>query len=167
MQTASGTQTRTYYYTGLDLVGQINPENGSVTYTYDGAHHMLSKTDAIGQQTRYSYDSYGRLTAKYCYPLVNGQLQLDPNQTVLFYYDTNPHEPAFSSNSQGRLTAVQMNTSQWYEYNYSVPGRVTNQRLQVAGHDYDASYSWDTEGRLSTQTWPSAVSPSTGPQYTY
>ena len=31
-----------------------NPENGSVFYTYDGAHHVLSKTDAIGQQTQYS-----------------------------------------------------------------------------------------------------------------
>ena len=95
-----------------------NPENGSVFYTYDGAHHVLSKTDAIGQQTQYSYDAYGRLTAKYCYPLVNGQLQLDPTQTVLYYYDTNPHEPTFSTNSQGYLTAVQMNSSWWYEYNY-------------------------------------------------
>jgi RHS repeat-associated protein len=166
-QTASGTQTRTFNYTGLDLTSETNPENGAVTYTYDGAHHMLSKTDAIGQQTQYTYDPYGRLTAKYCYPLVSGVPTLDPNQTVLYYYDTNPHEPTFSSNSQGRLTAVQMNTSMWYEYNYSVPGRVTNQRLQVWGHDYDASYSWDTEGRLLTQTWPSAVSPSTGPQYTF
>ncbi len=92
---------------------------------------------------------------------------LDPNQTVLYYYDTNPHEPSFTTNSTGRLAAVQMNTSQWYEYNYSVPGRVTNQRLQVAGHDYDATYAWDSQGRLTSQTWPSQLSPSTGPTYTF
>jgi len=33
-----------------------------VTYTYDGAHHVLSRTDAKGQRATYSYDSYGRLT---------------------------------------------------------------------------------------------------------
>ena len=167
IQTASGTQTRTFTYSGLDLTSEINPENGTVTYAYDGAHHVLLKTDAIGQQTEYNYDNYGRLTAKYCYPLVNGQLQLDPNQTVLYSYDTNPHEPGFSNYSQGRLTAVQMNSSWWYEYNYTVPGRVQNQRLQVMSQDYDASYSWDQEGRLASQTWPSAVSPSTGPQYQF
>jgi len=48
-----------------------------------------------------------------------------------------------------------------------VPGRITNQRLQVAFHDYDASYSWDSEGRIVSQTWPSEMSPSTGPKYLY
>ncbi len=166
-QTASGTQTRTFTYSGLDRTSETNPENGTVNYTYDSAHHVLTKTDAIGQQTHYSYDTYGRLTAQYFYPLVSGVPTLDTNQTVLYYYDTNPHEPSFTTNSTGRLAAVQMNTSQWYEYNYSVPGRVTNQRLQVAGHDYDATYAWDSQGRLTSQTWPSQLSPSTGPTYTF
>ncbi len=166
-QTASGTQTRSFTYSGLDRTTETNPENGTVNYTYDSAHHVLTKTDAIGQQTHYSYDTYGRLTAQYFYPLVSGVPTLDTNQTVLYYYDTNPHEPSFTTNSTGRLAAVQMNTSQWYEYNYSVPGRVTNQRLQVAGHDYDATYAWDSQGRLTSQTWPSQLSPSTGPTYTF
>ncbi len=166
-QTASGTQTRSFTYSGLDRTSETNPENGTVNYTYDSAHHVLTKTDAIGQQTHYSYDGYGRLTAQYFYPLVSGVPTLDTNQTVLYYYDTNPHEPSFTTNSTGRLAAVQMNTSQWYEYNYSVPGRVTNQRLQVAGHDYDATYAWDSQGRLTSQTWPSQLSPSTGPTYTF
>jgi YD repeat-containing protein len=45
------TQTRTYLYSGLDLVSSTNPENGTVTYTYDNAHHVLSRTDAIGSST--------------------------------------------------------------------------------------------------------------------
>ena len=135
--------------------------------TYDGAHHVLSKTDAIGQQIQYSYDLYGRRTAEYYYHFVGGSLTLDPNQTVLYYYDSNPFEPTFSTNAQGRLAAVSMNGSWHEEYNYTASGRVQNQRLEIAGYNYDASYAWDHEGRLTTQQWPSNLSPSTGPQYQY
>ena len=167
MATASGTQTRTFAYTGLDMTSTTNPENGTVTYTYDGAHHVLSKTDAIGQQIQYSYDLYGRRTGEYYYHFVGGSLTLDPNQTVLYYYDSNPFEPTFSTNAQGRLAAVSMNGSWHEEYNYTTSGRVQNQRLEIAGYNYDASYAWDHEGRLTTQQWPSNLSPSTGPQYQY
>ena len=34
-----GTQTRTFAYTGADMTSATNPENGTVTYQYDGAHH--------------------------------------------------------------------------------------------------------------------------------
>ena len=91
---------------------------------------------------------------------------LDPNQTVLYYYDTNPYEPTFSNNAVGRLAAVSMNTSMRYEYSYSPSGRVQDQRLLVGGNFYDASYAWDHEGRMSSLQWPS-VSGSTGPLYQY
>jgi YD repeat-containing protein len=56
------TQTRTFLYNGSDLVSATNPENGTVTYTYDASHHVTSRTDALGSQTQYTYDSYGRLS---------------------------------------------------------------------------------------------------------
>jgi hypothetical protein len=31
---------------------------------------------------------------------------LDPNQTVLYYYDTNAYEPTFAHNAQGRLVGI-------------------------------------------------------------
>jgi YD repeat-containing protein len=62
------TQTRTFVYSGRDLVSATNPENGTVTYTFDGAHHVLSRTDAVGNQTQYTYDSYGRLTEAQYFP---------------------------------------------------------------------------------------------------
>jgi hypothetical protein len=70
----------------------------------------------MGQQTTYSWDLYGRLTAQYFSTTVGGTP--DPNQTVLYSYDTNVHSPGFSNNAQGRLTTVQMNTNMWYDYNY-------------------------------------------------
>ena len=33
-----------------------------MTYEYDGGHRVTKRTDAKGQETRYTYDAYGRLT---------------------------------------------------------------------------------------------------------
>jgi YD repeat-containing protein len=55
MPRSTGTQTRTFTWSGQDLASATNPENGTVTYTYDGAHHVTSRTDAKGQQTQYTY----------------------------------------------------------------------------------------------------------------
>ena len=62
MTRPQGTQTRTFVYTGADMTSATNPENGTVTYTYDAVHHVTSRTDAKGQVTQYNYDSYGRVT---------------------------------------------------------------------------------------------------------
>ena len=62
MPRSNGTQTRTFVYTGADLTSATNPENGTVTYQYDGSHRVTKRTDAKGQETRYTYDAYGRLT---------------------------------------------------------------------------------------------------------
>ena len=62
MARSNGTQTRTFAYTGADLTSVTNPENGTVTYQYDASHHVTKRTDALGQETRYTYDGYGRLT---------------------------------------------------------------------------------------------------------
>jgi YD repeat-containing protein len=60
MPRSNGTQTRTFVYNGSDLVSATNPENGTVTYQYDGSHQVTKRTDALGQETRYTYDAYGR-----------------------------------------------------------------------------------------------------------
>ena len=63
--TAGGvTQTRTFTWSGLEMISATNPENGTVTYTYNAAHQVTSRTDAKGQVTNYSYDAYGRLEAQ-------------------------------------------------------------------------------------------------------
>ena len=58
MPQSNGTQTRTFTYSGTDMVSATNPENGTVTYTYDASHRVTQRTDNMGQQTRYSYDAY-------------------------------------------------------------------------------------------------------------
>jgi RHS repeat-associated protein len=110
----SYTQTRSFAWTGADLVSSTNPENGTVIYQYDGAHHVTKRTDAKSQETHYTYDSYGRLSQVQHYAwfthygLSGPYQQLDelPAQDVNYYYDSNPIAYNFSQNTWGRLAAV-------------------------------------------------------------
>ena len=94
-------------WSGSDLVSATNPENGTVTYQYDGAHHVTLRTDAKGQQTVYSYDAYGRLTKKQYWAWFSNYggtqvLQEQTDQEVDYYYDTNPIDA--KSVEMGQLT---------------------------------------------------------------
>ena len=183
MPRATGTQSRTFNYTtgttvGTLLLSATNPENGTVTYTYNTDKTLATKTDALNQQFSYTYDSYKRVT------------QINLGQTVIrqFYYDTNPLDGAFSQNITGRLTAVQnaptANGDTFIEmYSYTQPGQVIKKRLRlsrsVQSHtisgDLDAQYSYDNEGKMTSVTYPQSsyidqnlqVQPSPVTTYTY
>jgi YD repeat-containing protein len=188
MPRSNGTQTRSFAYAGSDLISTTNPENGQVTYQYDGAHHVTLRTDAKGQQTRYIYDGYSRLTqVQHWVPVttvVNGQsftqLQEDPKQRVTYTYDANAIDANFSQNAMGRLTAVQFADENAgypysYMYSYNQAGRVTAQHLDYNSQvDFDATYTWDTEGRMTGTSYgqsgangaPAYTMYSTSPSYT-
>src|SRR5208282_3818281 len=46
MPRPSGTQTRSFTYNGKLLQSATNPENGTVTYTYNSYNKVATKTDA-------------------------------------------------------------------------------------------------------------------------
>jgi YD repeat-containing protein len=70
------------------MVTSINPENGTVTYAYDQSHHVTSRTDVIGSQTQYTYDSYARLTEVQYFPASDGGSE-DTTQRATYDYDGN------------------------------------------------------------------------------
>src|SRR5580700_11072814 len=107
MPRGSTTQTRTFVYdTGGRLTSASNPENGTVTYTYNITNTLNTKVDAKGQAAVYSYDSLNRVLEIQRYP--NGVSNAeDVCQRVTYTYDTNPVNSSFSQNSQGRLTTAQ------------------------------------------------------------
>jgi YD repeat-containing protein len=135
MPRSEGTQTRTFVYTGNDLTSATNPENGTVTYQYDLSHRVTKRTDAKGQETRYTYDAYGRVTEVQHWagtPLVE-----QGSQRVEYYYDSNPLDGGYSQNAWGRLAAVRFQDEHTgaqfrYMYSYNAAGRVTAQHM-----DYD------------------------------
>src|SRR5205085_1660536 len=60
MPRPTGTQTRTFVWSGKQLVSATNPENGRTSYGYDAATKKIAgRTDAKGQRVAYSYDGYG------------------------------------------------------------------------------------------------------------
>jgi RHS repeat-associated protein len=189
MPRGSNTQTRTFNYitgttVGINLLSATNPENGTVTYTYNSDNTLHTKTDAKGQVFTYSYDSYKRLT------------QVEVGSTVLrsFMYDTNTLNSTYSgSYTAGRLVAVQNQvfTPQGYVpgqggsnitvpssmqfvemYAYTQAGLTSGKRLQVNEtlHYYvngvaqnspqslnmDTLYTYDTggEGKVLSVSYP-------------
>ncbi|MGC1453046.1 MAG: RHS repeat-associated core domain-containing protein, partial [Candidatus Sulfotelmatobacter sp.] len=180
MPRAGTTQTRTFQWSGTDLTSATNPENGTVTYTYDGAHHVLTRTDAKQMRTQYSYDIYGRLLVAQHGTWSGGQFTPDPTQLVQYYWDQDPQAYFYgtygfpSTNTAGRLAGVSFanSTVSWnestapyqlfYMFGYNQAGRVIAQDLRLLsvysggswGNDIYASYNWDNLGRMTRMNYP-------------
>jgi RHS repeat-associated protein len=167
----SGAQTRTFQwdtYSG-NMLSATNPENGTVTYSYNGAHQVTQRTDAKGQQTQYTYDGYGRLSEVRHYPTAGTE---DVNQRWDYSYDGSVSDSTFTvQNGWGRLSQVTFGGSALsgiYMYSYNQAGRVIKQRLQVPSpttstpFNFDATYAWDNEGRMTSLAYPNS-----GPVYAF
>ncbi len=189
MPLPTGTQTRTFSYSGPYLMTAQNPENGTVTYTYGTGGLLASKTDANGQQVQYSYDSYGRLSQVRHYALNwQGTLVEDTCQQVNLTYDSN-NVSGFTSlagrvatrtysvceNPNGTTT---LRTDFTDMFGYTAAGQVTKKRLRVARtlyqngtpvtvyRDLDGSWTY-TEDKLTGVTHPSGSGGPAAPSYTF
>lgn len=146
MPRGANTQTRTFNYlvgttVGIDLLSTTNPENGTVTYTYNTDHTMHTKTDAKGQVFTYSYDTYKRVS----------QISVGASTLRTFLYDSNSPDPTFSQSPLGRLVAVQnaqfnapgtgaVTALQFTEmYGYNPAGQVIGKRLEFAHLNWPTS----------------------------
>ncbi len=180
MPRPSGTQTRTFTYNGKLLMSATNPENGTITYTYNGFNKVATKTDAKGQAIQYTYDSIARLTEVQKYPtgISGGE---DTCQRETYSYDTSYNSNYTTTYPLGRLTAVQYSgqgsngcgTTFMETYGYNQAGQKTNKGLLVtrtfqaqdnngdnvygpATADLESSYSYDNEGRLTATQYASS-----------
>ena len=100
--------------------------------------------------------------------------QEQTNQEWDYYYDTNPFNSSFSTNTWGRLAAVSFGGPNApgtlsYQYNYNAAGRVLTQRFALpamapypSGLNLDAAYTWDNQGRVTQMAYPQS-----GPTYAY
>ena len=158
MPRSNGTQTRSFQWTGSDMTSATNPENGTVTYTYDSAHRVKTRIDAKGQKTQYTYDQYGRKTMVQHFN--SSQVEQISQKVTYIYGDYSWAPTDFSQNSWGRLASVQFanetpgSPEQFtYLYSYTIAGRVAKQRMHGTG-DLDATYEWDNEGKMTSMVPP-------------
>jgi YD repeat-containing protein len=143
-------QTRTFNYdsNGL-LTSTINPETGTVTYTYENGL-LKTEIDAKNQKTEYIYDAaYRRVTEVKRYTW-NGSAHVeDACQKTKYYYDINPFDndaPLMNAtNLWGRVSVVEYSICAAIPYNpnlvltrtmremysYSTAGQVTKKRLDL------------------------------------
>lgn len=148
------------------LTSATNPENGTVTYTYNSDGTLLRRIDAKNQKTEYSYDAYKRLTQVRRYP---DGVNEAPCQRLDTYYDTNPFDPAYSQYAWGRPTAQvfpspfcggESQLTLAYMYSYTRAGLLTGKRLRAMEPgwqpgDLEAAFTYNNEGRPTWQRQPS------------
>ena len=188
MPRGTTTQTRTFNYANGNTIGTLllsatNPENGTVTYTYDSYKRLATKTDAKGQVFTYSYDGFNRLT------------QISVGSTVLrtYIYDSNIDNPSYSQYTAGRLAEIRyptiaftdsgngrQDTNQFTDmFSYTQAGQVAGKQIQVAKTTSSAygvgslnvAYAYNSEGKVTSITYPTVVTNdsygSNTPTFTY
>ncbi|MBO7568240.1 MAG: RHS repeat-associated core domain-containing protein, partial [Bacteroidales bacterium] len=139
MQNKSYTTTITY-----DAIGRqtsiTDPDAGTVSYEYDALDRITKQTDARGNVTTNTYNAAGLLTKTVC-----GDI------TTTYSYD-----------NHDRLTK-ESTGNQSVSYTYDNLNRTTKKTYSIDGTNFAYTYTYNTNGQLSSKTFPDGVTEN----YTY
>ena len=141
----------------VDLLGRIsavrNPTIGEHTFEYDVLGNMVSKTDARGVVTNFSYDGANRLTGRWDASDVEGT-------KIEYLFDEVPAECEFvdCTNPANRLTQISYVTP-WgassEHFGYDSRGRALFSSRNFAGViDMRSTTNYDNVGRALSVTFP-------------
>jgi RHS repeat-associated protein len=153
-------QTRTYAYDWLGrLTQEINPENGTTTYTYDtdttcgiSNGDLVKKVDAVGNVTCTAYDLLHRPTAV-TYP--SGAYSAN-TPAKHYVYDSATVNGAAMANAKGHLaeayTGAGLSKITDLGFSYSVRGETTDvyEMTPNSGGYYHVNTSYWANGVLNT-----------------
>jgi YD repeat-containing protein len=151
-----GSQTRTFSYDLLSRLTQaINPESGTINYTYDANSNLKTKQDARLITTTYNYDPLNRVTSR----IYTG----DPQNTaaVSYVYDSQSLPAGAPSgfnrgSSVGRLVAVNYGGGSAGSYSgYDVLGRANVSVQQTDAQNYGFTYSYNLASEMTSEIYPS------------
>jgi RHS repeat-associated protein len=159
----SGGLGRSFSYDSLKrLMYAMNPESGTISYSYDDNGNVLTKTDARGWVTCYGtysgsscangYDPINRPTAKTYYNAA-APANTIAAPSVAWVWDTI---------SKGRLSSVSAAsaspsyTSSTQFQAYDTMGRVTQSTQTTNGNNYTFYYAYNLAGTVESETYPSA-----------
>ncbi|WP_444902555.1 RHS repeat-associated core domain-containing protein [Microbulbifer sp. SSSA007] len=125
-----------------NLLKLVSPDTGTSTHVYDTAGNLTSSTDARGIVSKLTYDALNRLTS-IDYPA-------SPSEKATFTYDSIEG----GNKGRGRLTGYS-NDAGSTVLTYDALGRITQQGDTIAGLDFTTGYGYDSEGRVTSITYPS------------
>jgi len=135
---------RSFVYDSLShLRSASNPEAGTIAYTYDNDGKVLTKTDARGIQTTFSYDSLDRITGK---TYSNG----DPS--VGYTYDAAACLGASACSNIGRRTGM-TDAAGSESWSYDAMGRPLADQRTTNGTPKTTSYTYNLDGSLATLSY--------------
>ena len=154
----AGTQTRTYTYDNLGrLVSTVTPEGGQTCFGtrtgttcnqdgYDSFDNLLTRTDARGVVTSYTYDGLNRLKGT-GYNV--GTTGVPATASVILTYGTN----ASQFNNGALITMTDGVGSENYSYN--ALEQLTQLQKVIGTTTYTMSYAYNIAGELTQITYPS------------
>lgn len=144
-------RSRTFTYDSLSRVlTSSNPESGIITYTYDADGELLHKTSPAPGQT-----GSATQTVSYCYDFlhrVTGRgygAQSCPLATPIVTYVYDS-----GTNAIGYLTSM-TDQAGIATYTYDTLGRLATETRPIAGISKSTSYTYNLNGSIKTLTYPS------------
>ena len=140
----------------------MNPESGTITYTYDDNSNLASKTDARPWTTTYGYDALNRnTTVDYSNTTVNPDINR--------YYDGAVNgKGRFWHDYAGGVTSGGQNLEHTAIDSYDLAGRpVTKRQLYTTNGAWSPTYQmsryYNVSGQVTSQVYPAGRT--TGPTY--
>jgi RHS repeat-associated protein len=133
---AGNVTTNTYDVRG-NRTASRDPDMGVWSYSYDVFGRLVSQTDAKNQTSTLGYDALGRLTGA-----VEGSF------TRTFTYDS-------ATNGAGLLASTSSSDGTSRTFAYDGYSRPVTSTLTVDGTAYVTATSYNSDGRISTLSYPS------------
>lgn len=124
------------------VIREVSPDRGTITYWYDEAGNLTQVVDGDGQQTNYTYDDGSRLT--------QATFAGASAETITYSYDAT----AGGNMGIGRLTGITEESGS-SAFVYDAQGRLTGDTKVIQGRTYAVGYAYDRNGEVTEITLPS------------